>query len=158
MEFTRASVRVQLIVQKYLKPPFLIKFLSSQLQRVDLEGDVEAQFEGLQVHRNPRHCRVGSRKYPWNVSHTRFLWILFGHNLSFVVLICIARILWVLSNWERFKDFEQIGCLTLGGTVCCVAKAAHAAVDSNVEEICFLLTQELQLVTSGRGYASSGQS
>lgn len=56
-------------------------------------------------------------------------------------ICCLFRLLWQLKYWSQVKDFEMVGYDAFSVTMSMIAYFAYDAVDQNIPQICYYVTQ-----------------
>lgn len=145
MDLIRGTICVQLLIQKFLQPPFVLQFCCESPEcKGSLNQHCVCGKKSMKVNPNPLHFHNTPSKRDF--ISAKLIWILLGIKLRFLVAFALVRTSWILRNWQQIKDFEQIGYLTLVGSSCAMCVAAQRTITEHTSDICFYLSQIFKII------------
>lgn len=140
MNFTKGSIKVQSLAQKFAKPPFLITIESSPKAKT---GNL--CISNLKVFPNPNFDKQPKKYFKVHVS--KLNWLFWKENIHLLCFACIFRVFWLRSNWDILNDFEQMGYNALLVFITTIAIFSYQAIEDHIAETCFLVTQTVAIVS-----------
>lgn len=142
MEFSAASIQVQFHVQKFIRPPFLIKMKNENESTHSISTSLVPNILAVP---NPLYRNM-KKIFTNSVHSCQMYWIVTKLMIFMIWFESLGRISWLKANWSRLRDFEQLGYHALLCAIATIALSAYQAIDRHIPEICFLIAQLLQTV------------
>lgn len=121
MAFTQGCHNLQIIIQKLVIPPIHID--PSSLMAVV--------------------CPVYLTK---KLSAPRIAWNFVVLNASYIPILALSQIYWLISTWQTHRDMEQLGFYIMVFAVFCIIKEGYRTCQFHTQEICDLITERYRIV------------
>lgn len=137
MEFTKGSIRVQAMVQKFLNPPFLVE-LDPSVSLLSTKVYLNNEFRIIPCRMFLKSTLLSYLTYAKVTWHTI--------KLNFFVIIAISLVRITQLGLTDHKQFEELGFYSLLISICTVALFSYQPIENHADESCYLLTQTFQIV------------